>query len=365
MTSRMPPRSTPAPRYLTDAERWAAVRTRDARADGCFCFGVVSTGIYCRPGCPARTPKRDNVRFYADCRAAAAAGLRACKRCRPDADSLAARHAMLVAEACRRIDEAETEPSLQDLAQQAGMSAFHFQRVFKATTGVTPKAYAMARRGQRVRDTLRASNTVIASAFDAGFNASTSFYRQAGDMLGMAPARYRRGGEGVTIHFATAPCSLGRVLAAVTESGLCAILLGDDAVQLEEELRERFPKATLIAADKRLDRLIRQVVRFVDDPRCGLGLPLDIRGTAFQQRVWRALCDVPVGATLSYREVAQRLGLPARSVRAVASAIAANPLAVAVPCHRVVRSDGTLAGYRWGVERKRCLIAHEAENRKH
>lgn len=364
MPAPMPRKATAAPRFLTDEERWAAVRTRDVRADGAFCFGVLSTGIYCRPGCAARTPRRENVRFFADRAAAEAAGLRACKRCRPDADSLDERHAELVARACRSIETAERAPSLRTLAQAAGFSPFHFQRVFKARTGLTPKAYAQAHRNRRLRDALHAGSSVTASTFDAGFNASTSFYRAAKDVLGMPPTRYRRGGDGMAIRFALAACSLGMLLVAATDNGLCAIHLGDDADALERELRERFPRAQLLAPNKGFARLVARVVRFIEAPRIGLDLPLDIRGTAFQQRVWQALRDIPAGATASYSDVATGLGLPSRSVRAVASAIAANPLAVAIPCHRVVRANGEMAGYRWGVDRKRALIALEADAKK-
>lgn len=269
------------------------------------------------------------------------------------------KHAALVAQACRRIEAAERPPSLDDLARQAGLSPFHFHRVFKAATGLTPKAYADAQRAQAVRKTLtRGTSSVTDAIFDAGFNANSRFYEHADAMLGMKPTQYRAGGVDARIEFAIGESSLGAILVARSQRGVCAISLGDDPDALLRELQDRFPRAELIGGDAGFERLIAQVVGLIEQPELGIDLPLDVRGTAFQQRVWRALRQIPPGETASYAQIAQRIGSPT-SVRAVAGACAANTLAVAIPCHRVVRSDGGLSGYRWGVERKQALLERE------
>lgn len=278
-----------------------------------------------------------------------------------DADTTApsARDAARVAAACRRIEQAESPPPLAALAREAGLSPHHFHRVFKAVTGLTPKAYAQAHRGKALRAALaRPGATVVEAAFDAGFNAASRFYDSAETLLGMKPAQYRDGGVQARIAFAIAACSLGALLVARSQRGLCAIALGDDPDVLLRELQDRFPRAELVGGDAAFEQLVAQVVGFVEAPRLGLDLPLDIRGTAFQQRVWDALRKVPAGETVSYAEIAARIGSP-RAVRAVAQACAANVLAVAIPCHRVVRSDGGVSGYRWGVARKQALLARE------
>jgi AraC family transcriptional regulator of adaptative response/methylated-DNA-[protein]-cysteine methyltransferase len=273
------------------------------------------------------------------------------------------KHAALVAQACRRIEAAEQPPSLDDLARQAGLSPFHFHRVFKAATGLTPKAYADAHRANAVRASLAAGKaSVTAAIFDAGFNANSRFYEHADAMLGMKPTQYRAGGVDVRIEFAIGETSLGAILVARSQRGVCAISLGDDADALLRELQDRFPRAELIGGDTSFEQLVARVVGMIEQPNLGIDLPLDVRGTAFQQRVWQALRQIPPGETASYAQVAQRIGSP-KSVRAVAGACAANTLAVAIPCHRVVRSDGALSGYRWGVERKRELLSREHENR--
>ncbi len=348
---------TPMARH--DDERWAAVINRDHGAVGEFVYCVTTTGVYCRPGCAARRPRRENVRFHTSCEDAEAAGFRPCRRCRPNEPSLAERHAQSVAAACRLVETAEELPNLEALAEAAGMSRFHFHRVFKAVTGFTPRAYAAAHRADRSREALRTSRTVTDAIYDSGFNSSGRFYAAWPEMLGMAPATFRSGGAGETIRFAVGECSLGSILVAATAKGVCAILPGDDPAALTRELEERFPRAELIGGDGEFESLVARIVGLVEAPAFGLELPLDIRGTAFQRRVWLALCDVPAGATASYGEIADRVGSP-NSARAVAGACAANPLAVAIPCHRVVRSDGTPGGYRWGVERKRALLAREA-----
>ena len=269
------------------------------------------------------------------------------------------RDTALVAAACRRIEQADTPPSLQLLAREAGLSPHQFHRLFKAIAGVTPKAYAQARRGMVLRDALANPGArVVDAAFDAGFSASSRFYANADALLGMKPAQYRDGGADARIMFAIAQCALGALLVAHSGSGLCAISLGDDPDVMLRELQARFPRAQLVGGDAGFERLVAQVVGFVEAPGLGLDLPLDIRGTAFQQRVWEALRQVPAGATVSYAQIAARIGSPT-SVRAVAQACAANTLAVAIPCHRVVRSDGGLSGYRWGIARKQQLLARE------
>lgn len=347
------------PAFAEDAERWAAIRRRDRAADGKFFYSVRTTGVYCRPSCGARLPRRENVRFHASCAEAERAGFRPCKRCRPDAPALAERHAAVVAEACRLIEAAETPPDLDTLAASAGMSRFHFHRVFKAATGVTPKAYASASRAERLRGELRRSATVTAAIYDAGYNSSGRFYAASDSVLGMTPKDFRAGGKGAAIRFALGQCSLGAILVAATEKGICAILFGDDPETLLRDLQDRFPKAELIGGDREFEQWVAKVVGLVEAPGHGLDLPLDLQGTIFQRRVWQALRAIPAGTTTTYSEIARRIGQP-EAVRAVAGACAANPIAVAIPCHRVVRNDGALAGYRWGLARKRALLEREA-----
>jgi AraC family transcriptional regulator of adaptative response/methylated-DNA-[protein]-cysteine methyltransferase len=348
--------------FESDAQRWEAVRTRDRRADGAFFYSVATTGVFCRPSCGARLPRRENVAFHISVAAAQAAGFRACKRCRPDRLSDAEIHAALVEAACRTIERAETVPSLGELAEAAGLSPFHFHRIFKTVTGVTPKAYAESARAKRVKAALDQPGTVTAAIYEAGFNSNGRFYAGSARRLGMAPRRYRSGGAGETIRFAIGQCSLGAILVARTDAGIVAIQLGDDPTQLLRDLQDRFAKAELVGGDSAFEAIVAKVVGLVEAPATGLDLPLDIRGTAFQQSVWRALTQIPAGATASYAEIAAAIGAP-RAVRAVAGACAANALAVAIPCHRVVRSDGDLSGYRWGVERKRALLDREADAR--
>ena len=344
--------------FSTDAERWTAVMRRDPAADGVFFYSVRTTGVYCRPSCAARLAKRENVRFHATCADAERAGFRPCKRCRPNEAGLAARNAAAVAAACRLIEQAEEAPSLDRLAKRAGMSRFHFHRVFKAATGVTPKSYAAAHRARRVRDELAGGGSVTAAIYGAGFNSSGRFYAASSGLLGMKPTAFKKGGAGAEIRFAVGECWLGSILVAATERGVCAILLGDDPDGLARELQDRFPNARLIGGDAAFEHLVARVVGYIEAPGRGLDLPLDVRGTAFQQQVWQALRAIPPGSTATYSEIAKRLGRP-KSVRAVARACASNPVAVAIPCHRVVRTDGSLSGYRWGVERKRALLDRE------
>ncbi len=341
--------------FATDDAKWNAVRTRDTTADGVFLYAVATTGVYCRPSCAARPARRENVAFYPTRPAAERQGFRACKRCRPDLPPRAEREAALVATACRTIEAAAEAPSLDRLAVAAGVSPYHFHRLFRRVAGVTPKAYADAHRAARVRDGLRAGATVTTAFYDAGFNSSGRFYAAADGVLGMTPSAFRAGGVGERIAYATADCTLGTVLVAVSERGVCAILIDDDAAALRADLARRFSRACL-TADDGLAETVAAAVSTVDGTAADL--PLDIRGTAFQRRVWEVLRTIPAGETLSYAAVAERIGSP-KAVRAVAGACAANTLAVAVPCHRVVSSGGALGGYRWGVERKQTLLARE------
>lgn len=338
--------------------RWAAILARDPKADALFVYGVKTTGVYCRPSSASRLPRPQNIEFFDTPAQAEAAGYRASKRAAGDRTQVAAHHAQLVANACRHIEQAESPPSLEVLAAQAGLSPFHFHRVFKAVTGLTPKGYASAHRSRKVRDGLKEHHSVTDALYDAGFNSNSRFYESANQLLGMKPSDYRAGGTNNKILFAVGQCSLGAILVAQSARGVCAILLGDDPDKLVRELQDQFPKASLVGADHSFEQLVAQVVGFIEAPALGLDLPLDLRGTAFQERVWQALRDIPLGSTVSYGQIAERIGAP-KAFRAVAQACGANCLAVAIPCHRVVRSDGDLSGYRWGVERKRQLLARE------
>jgi len=339
--------------------RWAAVAARDPSADGKFFYSVKTTGVYCRPSCASRLARRENIKFHTTAAAAERAGFRPCKRCKPDEPPLAAQHAATIARICRRIEGADAVPSLAALAREAHMSRFHFHRVFKAVTGLTPRGYAAARRAERVRRELGRSRTVTEAIFDAGFNSGGRFYATSDEVLGMTPTDYRAGGTHAEIRFAVGESSLGAILVARTAKGVCAILLGNDPDELVRDLQDRFPRAKLIGADREFEALVAKIVGFVEAPAVGLDLPLDVRGTAFQQRVWQALRNIPAGSTATYSDIAERIGAP-KSVRAVAQACAANAIAIAIPCHRVVRRDGALSGYRWGVERKRALLEREA-----
>ncbi len=345
---------------MTDEDRWTAVT---ARTDADFYYSVRTTGVYCRPSCAARRPRRENVAFHATPAAAEQAGFRPCRRCRPDEAPASERRAATVAVACRAIEaglaEGSPPPSVDGLAVAAGMSRSHFHRAFKEVTGLTPKAYAVEVRNRRVRGSLAATGTVTDAIYDAGFNSNGRFYATSSATLGMTPTDFRAGGAGTTIRFSVGECSLGSVLVAATDLGVCTISLGDDPNALVHDLEDRFPRATITGSDGDFERWMSAVVALVDDPRVGLDLPLDVRGTAFQQRVWLALRDIPAGSTQTYSQVAAAIGAPT-AVRAVAAACAANKLAVAIPCHRVVRTDGSLSGYRWGIDRKRLLLEREA-----
>jgi AraC family transcriptional regulator of adaptative response/methylated-DNA-[protein]-cysteine methyltransferase len=345
----------------TDEGRYAAVVSRDAALDGAFFYGVRTTGVFCKPSCGARTPKLENVSFHATAHDAIAAGFRACKRCRPDElDSTL--HAEVITAVCRTIDEAvaldRPAPTLAALGTRTGFSAFHLHRLFRKATGLTPREYAVAARATKLRTALAERRTVSEAIHEAGYSSTSRFYEQSTLRLGMTPSRAKRGGAGETVRFAIGESSLGPMLVAATEKGVCAIQFDDDPNALVQALERRFPKATLVGDDQTFAETVARVVAFVDTPRGTLDLPLDIRGTAFQERVWQALTAITAGRTVTYTELAAAIGQP-NAVRAVASACAANELAIAIPCHRVIRATGELSGYRWGVERKDAILKRE------
>lgn len=341
--------------------RWQAIIDRDRSFDGRFYYAVKTTGVYCRPSCGARLARRENLLFFDTASDAQRAGYRACKRCKPNETSPREKLTAKMVEICRLIESSDESPSLDQLAEIAGLSPYHFHRTFKAITGVTPKAYAVAHRTKRVQQELTQNSTTVSEAiYNSGFNSNGRFYGATNDMLGMKPKEFKRGGPHTEIRFAVGESSLGSILVAQSDKGVCAILLGDDPEVLVKDLQDRFPKAHLIGGEPGFEALVACVVGFVERPSQGLDLPLDIRGTAFQQRVWQALRGIPVGQTVSYADVAAKIGEP-KAVRAVAQACGANALALAIPCHRVVRNDGALSGYRWGVERKRMLMEREAK----
>jgi AraC family transcriptional regulator of adaptative response/methylated-DNA-[protein]-cysteine methyltransferase len=357
-TNSQAPDQTKIPAAARADACWQAVADRDERSDGQVWYSVKTTGVYCRPSCPSRKPNRENVAFHTSPEEAEKAGFRACQRCDPKGPALAEKHAEIVATACRLIKTADEFPNLDQLAQTANMSPGYFHRLFKAATGLTPKSYANAHRADRIKAALPKRETVTEAIYEAGFNSNGRFYAGSSKMLGMKPREYRDGGIGNTIRFAIGECTLGSILVASSEKGVCAILLGDNPEALARDLQDRFPKANIIGGDAGYEEFIAKVVGCVEAPQLGWDLPLDVRGTAFQQRVWTELQRIPVGATASYSEVARRIGLP-KSVRAVAQACGANAIAVAIPCHRVLRTNGDLSGYRWGVHRKRALLRLE------
>jgi AraC family transcriptional regulator of adaptative response/methylated-DNA-[protein]-cysteine methyltransferase len=339
-------------------ECWAALEKRDTGAAGQFFYGVKTTGVYCRPGCTSRLPLRKNTLFFETQAEAEAAGLRPCKRCRPADGSAASRHLAAIEKACALLRRSETMPTLAELADAAGVSPFHFHRVFKQITGATPRDYARMHLLGRFAERLDAGEPVTEAIYASGFGSSSRAYEAAPAGLGMTPGARRRGGDGQTIRFATVETPLGWALVAATARGICMTALADDRESLTAALRQRFPSAEVIADEAGLKDWADRIVQFITAPDHNLDLPLDIRGTAFQARVWRALQKIPLGRTASYTEIAKALGQP-KAVRAVAQACAANKLALLVPCHRVIRSDGDLGGYRWGVERKRALLSRE------
>lgn len=351
-------KSAPASAYQHDEQRWQAVTSRDPAADGSFYYAVRTTGVYCRPSCAARPARRENVSFHDSQQAAERAGFRPCKRCRPDGPSTREQQSALIAAACQQIQIASAAPSLQALADAAGMSRFHFHRLFKQITGLTPKAYAMAQRTARVQQELAQGSSVTDAIYAAGYNSNSRFYAKSSADLGMKPSAARHGGRNARIRFAVGQTSLGSVLVAATDLGICAVLLGDDPQTLLHDLQDRFRQAELVGGDPPFEQWVAQVIGLIESPGTGTDLPLDLQGTAFQQRVWQALRRIPPGTTVSYADLAAGLGAP-KAVRAVAQACGANPIAVAIPCHRVIRTDGSVSGYRWGIQRKRALLERE------
>lgn len=332
--------------------KWQQVMARDARQDGRFVFAVRTTGIYCRPSCPSRRPRRDSVEFFADPNQAERAGYRACLRCKPTEVSAQAQY---VTKARRLLDDAEGIVTLTDLSKKVGLSPFHLQRLFKRATGLSPRQYQSARRMQQVKSGLRKGDDVTTALYDAGFGSASRLYEKAPQRLGMTPGAYRRGGSGTTIRFTIVPTPLGRMLVAATDRGLCAVRFGESVSELDGDLRQEFHAAELHRDDAALREYVEPLLASIRGDQSTVDLPLDIRATAFQQKVWDSLRQIPRGETRSYSDVAQEIGSPG-AVRAVAHACASNPVAIAVPCHRVIRSDGDLAGYRWGIERKQKLL---------
>jgi AraC family transcriptional regulator of adaptative response/methylated-DNA-[protein]-cysteine methyltransferase len=335
--------------------QWQHVMARDARQDGRFVFAVRTTGVYCRPSCPSRRPRRDSVEFFPDPQQAERAGYRACLRCKPTQIST---QAQAVMRARRLLDQAEGILTLAELSRQIGVSPFHLQRLFKRATGLSPREYQSARRMQHVKHGLRKGDDVTTAIYDAGFGSPSRLYEKSSQHLGMTPGTYRRGGAGATVTYAIAPSALGRLLVAATPRGLCAVRFGDNASELERELREELHAATIVRDDAALQPYLQPLLANLRGEQTTVDLPLDVRATAFQKRVWDALKRIPSGETRSYTDVARAIGDP-KAVRAVARACASNPVAMVVPCHRVVRSDGELAGYRWGIARKKKLLEQE------
>ncbi len=320
--------------------------------------GVVTTGVYCRATCVSRPPRPENVRGFECSAAAEAAGFRPCRRCRPDDESFARRNADLVAEACRLIDAAYSAPTVAALAHALGISEGHLHRIFREHTGMTPRVYMQEKRAELVRGGLKPGRSITSTFYDAGYGSSGRFYAVCSRALGMSPANYRAGGLRETLRFALGQTSLGSILVASSDKGVVAILMGDDPHELLRDLQDRFPSAVIVGGDPDYEAVVARVVGMVEAPGLGLDLPLDIRGTAFQRRVWMALREVPQGETVSYEEIARRLG-QTKAGKAVASACASNPLAIAIPCHRVVKNDGTAFRYTWGLERKAELLRRE------
>jgi AraC family transcriptional regulator, regulatory protein of adaptative response / methylated-DNA-[protein]-cysteine methyltransferase len=336
----------------TNDPRWLSVVERHKTADGTFYYSVKTTGVYCRPSCAARLARPENVQFHQTPEDAERAGFRACKRCKPTRPSLIQKNATDILK--------EESRSLHKLAKYAGMRVFHVHRRFKAVTGLTPNGDAATHRSNCMPTSLGKTQSVFDATYDAGFNANNGFYETSNEVLGMTPTNFRDEGANSAIHFAMGECSLGSILVAKSERGVCAVLIADDPLSLIDDLQDQFPKANLVCNESGYEELVEKVVGLIEKPGVGLALPLDIRGTAFQQRVWKALQRIPVGSTASYTDIAKRIGMP-KAVRAVAQACGANSLAVAIPCHRVIRNDGALSGYRWGVERKRALLDREAQ----
>ncbi len=347
--------------FITDDARWKAVVDNNSNADGTFYYAVITTGVYCRPSCSSRLPNRANVEYFTNCKEAEIAGYRVCKRCTPSANSKAVEIEQKIIRACRIVEDSETHLKLDELAARVDLSPYHFHRLFKKIVGVTPKQYASRHQSQRFQKSLKTSPSITDAIYSAGYGSSGSAYDKTQDQIAMKPKDYRKGATGITITYGLAHCFLGWVIVAATDRGICAIEFGDDPDILPDQVQTRFPNAQLKKADISFDSLIKEVVHFIKAPEDTFQLPLDIQGTAFQQRVWNVLRQIKPGKTLSYSDVANRIGNP-NAVRAVASACASNKLAVVIPCHRVVSKDGKVSGYRWGTERKKMLLESEKES---
>jgi AraC family transcriptional regulator of adaptative response/methylated-DNA-[protein]-cysteine methyltransferase len=353
-------RMKPTSEFHSESSRWQAVNQRDPQADGAFFYGVVTTGIYCRPTCASRLPNRENVRFFDGWQAAESAGFRPCKRCSPRQPRAADPAREIVLRACRLIEMAEKPPTLAQLAADVGLSPAYFHRLFKKWVGITPRQYAAEKRLDKARSGIQQETTIIEAIYNAGFESSSRFYEKATPALGMKPSEYKNGGKRLMIRFAISHAYLGWVLVAASEKGVCRIDFDDSQEALQQRLRDNFPQAELVSDDPEFAETVALVLAFLDQPKRGLDLPLDIQGTAFQRRVWAALQQIPVGITASYGDIAARIGQP-KAARAVAQACGANHIAVAIPCHRVVRGNGELGGYRWGVDRKRAVLQRETD----
>jgi len=347
---------------LRELERevyWQAVEARDARFNGVFVYGVRSTGVYCKPSCPSRRPRRDKVELFHTREEAEGSGFRACLRCKPREAAAPDPRAELVLRVCRRIEEREgVAPSLEELGAESGVSPHHLQRTFKSLTGITPRQYAAAFRLRLFKSRVKEGSDVTAAMYDAGYGSSSRLYEQASERLGMTPATYRRKGKGMNINYAIADSHLGRILVAATERGVCSVQLGDGDEELESALAAEYPAASITRDEARLGDTVEGLLRHLEGTQPDLGLPLDLQATAFQLRVWEELRRIPYGSTRSYAEVAEAIGRPT-ATRAVARACATNPVALVTPCHRVVRTGGELGGYRWGVGRKERLLEQE------
>jgi AraC family transcriptional regulator of adaptative response/methylated-DNA-[protein]-cysteine methyltransferase len=344
---------------FNNEQLWQAVLAKDARFDGQFVFAVSSTGIYCRPSCPSRRAHRERVKFFDLPEAAEQAGFRACLRCQPQRARVLDPQIDLVQRVCRLLDSSESETlKLAELASHVGVSVFHLQRTFKRVMGISPRQYLAARRFGNFKELVRKGDSVTNALYESGFNSSSRLYEHAAAELGMTPATYSRGGQGVNINYTIVDSSLGRLLVAMTERGVCAVRMGDSDAALEKDLRDEFPHAQINQNDAFLREPVQKILNHLDQNEPQLDLPLDIRATAFQRQVWEKLRAIPYGETVSYGDVAKALGKPG-AVRAVGRACATNPVALVIPCHRVVREDKTLGGYRWGLERKKKLLEHE------
>ncbi len=344
--------------YKTDEKRWNAVVAREPSADGSFYYAVMTTGIFCRPSCSSKLPNRENVEYFFSSQEAQVAGYRPCKKCRPTGTTIKDEAEQKIIKACRIIENSNTVPKLVELAKELELSPYHFHRLFKKFVGVTAKQFASSHRARRLHCSLKSSGSITEAFYDAGFSSSSGVYNKNQDQLSMKPKEYRAGGVGITIHYGVTQCILGWIIVAATDRGICAIEFGDDPVNLPRLIQDRFPKATVIKAGSGFTRLIEEVVNFIKAPRDNFKIPLDIQGTAFQQQVWNILRQIEPGETMSYTEVAEKIGNP-NAFRAVATACASNKLAVVIPCHRVISKDGKLGGYRWGIERKKILLDNE------